>query len=194
MSPEFLKSSVTHPIQDVMNAEVCPTTRHVHRTIDRGMTLVEVLVAVVLLGTTVVATLGALSSTVLGSATERDHSRAYQWLQSAVGILKAADRVGCDLGPADAAYTSGEQKVRLIYQQVMRDQVVNPTGWADYQLKVVQPVQVWDGTQYWDPSAAPQSCYDSAGFKLQLVTIQVTSPNGKIIESLQIVKDGSKHG
>jgi hypothetical protein len=161
---------------------------------DSGLSLVEILVAVVLLGTAVLATLTALRGTIIGTETERDHAKAYQWLQSAVGVLKASDRVGCDLGPADVGYTTGEEKVRLTYQQTIRDGVVNPVGWADYQLRIVGPVEVWDGTQYWDPAVAPQPCYDDAGFKLQLIKIEVTSPSGKIIEDLQLVKDGSKYG
>lgn len=168
-------------------------TKRARRSPDSGVSLVEILVAVVLLGTAGLGTLTALRGALIGTAIERDHARAYQWLQSAVGVLKVSERVGCDLGPGDT-YATGEEKVRLTYQQRIRDGVVNPTGWADYQLTVVRPVEVWDGTRYWDPSLAPQPCYDSGGFKLQLVTIQVSSPDGKIIEDIQIVKNGSKNG
>jgi type II secretory pathway pseudopilin PulG len=158
------------------------------------MSLVEVLVAIVLLGTVVIATVTAVRSTVLATRTERDHAKAYQWLQSAVGVLQAADRTGCDLSPADLNPT-GEDKVRTTYQDAIRDGVINPVGWKDLQLTVLQPVEVWDGTQYWDPysSLAPKPCYDSDGFKLQLITIQVTSPDGRILEKLQVVKDGSQN-
>jgi hypothetical protein len=175
---------------ETADSSPAPTRRHQ----DRGSSLVEILCAVILLGTTVVSVLSALHGTVLGTAIERDHAKAYQWLQSAVGVLKASDRVGCDLGPADTGYATGEEKVRLTYQQIIRDGVINPEGWADYQLRVVPPVQTWDGTQYWDPAVAPQPCYDSGGFKLQLIKIEVTSPSGRIIEDLQVVKDGSKNG
>jgi len=161
---------------------------------DSGSSLVEILLAVILLSTAVLATLMALRTTLTSSALERDHAKAYQWLQSAVGVLKASDRVGCDLGPDDTAYATGEEKVRLKYQQIIRDGVINPEGWADYQLRIVGPVEVWDGTQYWDPSVAPKPCYDGDTFKLQLIRIEVTSPSGKIIEDLQIVKDGAKYG
>jgi len=161
---------------------------------DSGSSLVEILIAIILLSTAVLATLMALRTTLTGSAIERDHAKAYQWLQSAVGVLKGTERVGCDLGPGDTAFATGEEKVRLTYQQIIRDSVMNPAGWADYQLRLVGPVEVWDGTKYWDPAAAPQPCYDSAGFKLQLVQIEVISPSGKIIEDLQIVKDGAKDG
>lgn len=156
---------------------------------DTGMSLVEVLVAVVLLGSVVSVTLSALASTFVAGRTERDHSRAFQWLQSATGVLQSAPRVGCELDPEDGAYSSGEEKVRTVYQDAIRNNVVNPPGWASVQLTIVEPVQIWDGTRYWDPAAAPTSCYDDAGFKLQLITIQVTSPDGRIIRSVEVVKD-----
>lgn len=159
------------------------------RGADRGVTFIEVLVAIVLLGTAGVGVLAALRVSIDATRLERDHSRAFQWLQSANGVLQAAPRVSCGYTlPDDAAYATGEEKVRLQYQSLIRSTVVNPPGWADSQLTVRPPVKVWDGTRYWDPAAAPQTCYDSDGFLLQLVTLQVTSPDGDIIESIQVVK------
>lgn len=160
---------------------------------DRGLTLTEVLVAVVLLGTVVLSVIGAVQASVIGSYTERDHAKAYQWLQSAVGVLQSVDRVGCDLS-VDDTYSTGEEKVRLSYQTSIRTTVINPPGWTDSQLTVVTPIQVWDGTRYWNPAdaltATGKDCFDSDGFELQLITIQVTSPDGRILETLQVVKDG----
>lgn len=156
---------------------------------DRGVTFIEILVAVVLLGTVGVGVLTALRVSVDATRLERDHSRAYQWLQSANGVLQAAPRVSCGYTlPDDAAFASGEEKVRLQYQTLIRNTVVNPPGWGDLQLTVVEPVKVWDGSRYWDPSIAPKPCYDSDGFLLQLVTLQVVSPDGDIIESIEVVK------
>ena len=159
---------------------------------DSGATLIEIVISVVLLGMVLTVVLGASQMSVIGTRLERDHSKSYQWLQSATGVLHAADRVSCDHDPvnvpADAAFSSGEEKVRLTYEQVIRDGVVNPPGWSDYQLTVLAPVMVWDGSQYWDPVSAPKPCYDSDGYLLQLVTLQVTSPDGEIIETLQVVK------
>jgi hypothetical protein len=155
-------------------------------------------VTIVLLGTVGVAALAALRMTVIGTRTERDHSRAFQWLQSADGVLQQAARVGCDFDPVlDAPYTSSEEKVRLEYQELIRTGVVNPPGWADHQITVLQPVKTWDGTRYWDPydpaapdtsTVDPAACFDGAGRLLQLVSLQVTSPDGKVIETIQVVK------
>lgn len=156
---------------------------------DPGLSLVEVVVAIALLATVGLGMLGALRSTVIGTRTERDHAKAYQWLQSADGVLQAAPRVSCTYSAAtDVGYTSGEEKVRRQYEQLIRDRVVNPDGWQDFQIKVLYPVRIWDGTNYWEPAVAPKPCFDSDGYLLQLIELQVSSPDGRIIESTQVVK------
>lgn len=156
---------------------------------DRGASLIEILVSVVLLGLVVVAVLGALRTSVIGTRVERDHAKAYQWLQSAQGVLHATERIGCEYDPAvHGQYVDGEEKMRLRYQDLVRDDVVNPPGWADHQLTVLPPVRVWDGSHYWDPNEAPKPCFEEDGYFLQLITLQVTNPNGDIIETLQVVK------
>jgi hypothetical protein len=139
------------------------------------------LVSVVLLGLGGASTLNALGSSVLSSRLERDHSRAQVWLQSAIEVLQAKEREGCD---------QGEAVVRANYQQWIRDNVTNPPGWSDSQLTIRTPIRVWDGTTYWDPydPEAPKPCFDNDGFELQLITIVVTSPEGDIIEDVTIVK------
>ncbi len=148
--------------------------------------------SVVLLGTVVVATLGASFSSIIGTRLERDHAKSYQWLQSANGVLQATERVGCDHDPVneagDAAFGNGEEKMRLTYQDRLRSDVFNPADWDDKQLEVLYPVKIWDGTKYWEPASAPKPCFDVDGFLLQLITLQVTSPDGDIIETIQVVK------
>jgi hypothetical protein len=152
--------------------------RH-HR--DHGATFIELLIAVVLVGSAVVATLAAVNAVVVGTRVERDHARAQQWLQSASENVRAVVRRGCD------TYT--EAQIRAYYQDVViRGAADNPTGWADSQIEVVSPVKVWDGEDYLDPYTAPESCYDNVGRFLQLVEIQVKAPDGRIIEAVEVVK------
>ncbi|MAT07194.1 MAG: hypothetical protein CL424_19350 [Acidimicrobiaceae bacterium] len=159
---------------------------------DTGATLVEIVIAVVLVGMVLTVVLGAAQASIIGTRLERDHAKSYQWLQSANGVLQAADRVSCEHDPVnvpgDAAFANGEDKVRSTYEQTLRTGVVNPPEWADHQLSVLYPVMVWDGSRYWDPALAPKPCYDADGYLLQLVTLQVTSPDGDIIETIQVVK------
>lgn len=149
------------------------------------MSLIEVLIAVVLLGTVVVATLGALQLSVVGTRTERDHARAHQWLQSATGVLQAAERISC----ADQGGDPGELVMRQAYQSVLQSDVASPTGWDEWQITIIPPILVWDGTRYWNPydASSPSSCFEPV-YQLQLITIRVVSPDGRIIETRQVVK------
>ncbi len=153
------------------------------------MSLVEILVSIVLLGTVVVAVVTALRTTVIATGIERDHARAHQWLQSAAGVLQASPRESC--GALDGV--SAEAKMRVQYQQVLRDDTASPEGWDEWQIRIVEPVQVWDGARYWDPRTADSesrpSCYEPV-YQLQLITIEVRSPDGRIVETRQVVKGG----
>ncbi len=145
------------------------------------MSLIEIVISVLLLGTSGVSMLGALTATVAATRYERDHARAQVWLQSAIEELQAADRQGCD---------QGEETVREAYLEHIRDNVINPPGWSDSQVDIVSPVKAWDGQRYWDPydPQSPGQCFDNDGFRLQLITIVVTSPDGKVIEQVSVVK------
>src|SRR5687767_10386953 len=71
---------------------------------DKGVSFIELLIAVVLLGTTIVALLTAVRATVIGTRIERDHSKAHQWLESAVGVIEAYKFAVCDdTNPANGA-------------------------------------------------------------------------------------------
>ena len=154
---------------------------------DSGSTFIELLVTIVLLGLVVVGALTAMRATVIGTRIERDHAKAQQWLQSAIGVLNERARVGCDL--VLPGYVDGEEQVRLEYQEYVRSNVASPVGWqASSQLLIVDPVKIWDGQQYWDPDLSPEPCYDNIGYELQLITIQVTSPDGDILETIELVK------
>ena len=144
---------------------------------DRGQSFVEVLVAVVLLGTVVVGILTATRATVIGSRLERDHAKAHQWLQSAAENVQLVDRIGCDLPNTEAS-------IRSSYQSTIRSASDNPAGWADDRIEIVAPIKFWDGEDY----LAPPSCFDDQGKFLQLIEIQVKSADGEIIEQVQVVK------
>ncbi len=58
---------------------------------DRGVSLVEILVGITLMATVVVAVLSSLFVTVKATAYERDHAKAQQWLQAAIGVIEAVD-------------------------------------------------------------------------------------------------------
>ena len=100
---------------------------------DRGVSLIEILIAVVLLGLGVTAMLGTLMVTIQASATERDHANAHAWLQTASDALYRVQRMQCGTDGA----VGDEQAVRAFYQQEIRDLADNPEGWPDANLEVV---------------------------------------------------------
>jgi len=153
---------------------------------DKGFTLIEILIAVVLLGGVIAGTMATLRATTLSGELHRDHSRAHQWLQSASDILYAERKTTCDATKPD----QGEEAVRLAYDKVIDDQVQNPTGWADWQIEVVKPVKFWNSGNL-DADPDPEFFFGSQcdpNLGLQEITLRVKSQSGRIIETVEIVK------
>jgi hypothetical protein len=147
---------------------------------DRGATFVELLVSIVLLGTAVVGTLAALRTTVIGTAVSRDQSKAQQWLQSAAGVIEGESFGDCTT-PFD------EAALRSYYQTAVDTNATAPFDFAPQNQLTVLDIDVWDGTSYVD-FASQTTCYDDFLLRQQLVTMQVTDPDGDVLEELQIVK------
>ena len=148
---------------------------------DEGATFVELLVAIVLIGTTVVAMLTAVRATVIGTAVERDHSKAQQWLQSAVGVIEAYDFANCS-----SVLTGAD--IEAAYQAAIDDPAngaKRPFGFENAFIDVGVP-DVWDGTEFVD-FATQAVCYDQFLLRQQLVTVTVSDPDG-IVESVEMVK------
>jgi hypothetical protein len=133
----------------------------------------------VLLGASGVATLGAMAASSRGSALQRDLSNAQAWLQGAADVIQGTPRQDCD--NVNGVAGEGEARVRTTYQGIAQS-VTNPDGWPATHITVLQPVLFWDGDQY------QSTCYDNFGINLQLVTLQVTNPTGKVVETVQVVK------
>lgn len=160
--------------------------RHPALQRDVGLSLVEVIISVVLLGMAVVAVVTALRVTVTGSAIERDHARSHQLLQSAAGVVQSTARISCE-------GASGEKTMRYGYQAALESPTAGvqvPDGWGAWTVTVLPSVEVWDGTHYWQPGQSPQNCYEPA-YQLQLITLEAKSPDGRIVRTRQVVKDGS---
>ena len=143
---------------------------------DLGSGLVEVLVAIVLLGLGATGTLTALAAAIRGSAEESRLTGARAWLVS------AADYVVSD-GVARVTCTGGETTVRSAYQTAVQS-VTNgrPTDWQPSQVTILAPVLFWDG------SAFGSTCWEANGLKLQEFTIKVVSSTTKEIETITVVK------
>lgn len=144
---------------------------------DQGGTFLEVLVCVTLLGVLMVGMLGAMRTTVVAAGLDRDHANAHAWLQTAADVLYHADVVDCG-----TTTSSNEAAVRATYQSIIRG-TSNPRNWPSTNIEVVAPVLFWDGK-----SSYQSVCYDDVGIGLQLITIQVRAPDGRIVEDVQVVK------
>ena len=138
---------------------------------DEGFTLVEVLVAIVILGIAFVSLLGALRMSIFGSDSHKQQSQVESVIGTAAENVKAATRVACAapsdyLGAAQAAATT------------------TPPGWAASTVQIT-------GIQYWDGTTYGSTCYDDAAhnfLNLQLITIQVTNPGTRADQTISFVK------
>lgn len=153
---------------------------------DSGLTLVEILVAVMLLGTVVVSTLGVLRISILGGTAQRDHANAHAWLQSASDVLYASTKVECSTGLPD----SGKEAIRVAYQAVV-DPVPNPETWTNSQIRIID-IQFWNSADSDNDGIIEfrfgTTCQDDENLSLQRILIQVRSPDGRIIEQVELIK------
>lgn len=149
---------------------------------DKGNSLVEVMVSITILGGLGAAVMGGLLASVVGSRTERDHSRAHEWLQSATEVLvNDVPWKDCDPGTTD---TNGPSGLKMFYQDEIQQNVdIVPPNWATYDLLIPLPVQ------YPNPAgaySAGQVCDPDEN--RQKILIQVRSPDNTIIETVEVVK------
>ncbi len=142
---------------------------------DRGFSLVEVVIAIVLMGTVVVAVLNAVSMSVRASSVSRSAA------QVETAVVNAADRV--NRAPKRCDYT--------IYVQA----AVQTEGWSPDTASVTHEYYVpgadatVEGT--WETgTAGSPGCSGPAPTDLlvQRVTISITSPDGKIRRNIEVVK------
>lgn len=153
------------------------SSQDTNRRDDRGSSLVEILVATALLGTIMVAVLVTLRTATLASSVGRDHANAHAWLQTASDVLYGTAREDCGTQTA-----SLEPNIRASYLATIRS-TSNPENWPPANIEIVPPVLFWDGV-----STYQSTCYDDSGVNLQLITIQVRGVNGRVVESVQVVK------
>jgi len=142
---------------------------------DSGVTLVEIVIAVVLMGTVVVAILNATSTSIRTSSVSRDAA------QVETVVVNAADRINrapirCEID----GYT--EYAVAAVRSQ----------GWWTNAGEYAQAADVRH--EFYDPTASPPwregVCpVDDFGKRLiQRVTITITSPKETVSRTIQVVK------
>lgn len=149
---------------------------------DRGATFVELLVAIVLLGTVVVGTLAGLRAAVIASTIDEDQSRAYAWLQSAADALERVPYIVCT--PTNNA------AIVAAYQATV-DGAARPSEWTAPSGATLVVVSVTylsrtGGVESWGTDCAAGDP-DSPVYP-QLVTLRATTPDGAAISTLEVVK------
>jgi hypothetical protein len=159
---------------------------------DRGSTFVEVLVALVLLGTAVGGTLTALRTTVISGRRDENQTNAHSWLLTVEDALYRAPYYSCvDPGPGpdgpdpDDGIDAGE--IWASYEAAVAA-APRPSGWGTATVQIPD-LQFWrktDGTPVWDSVCSTDP---SVRRSAQLVTIYVLSPMGDVGKTIQVVKD-----
>jgi prepilin-type N-terminal cleavage/methylation domain-containing protein len=132
---------------------------------DAGFSLVEVLVAIVILGIAIVSLVSALAASIVSSDRHNQQAKVEAVLHSAIELVKLPVDPATDLPThvpcAEASdYNSKAQEAAA------------SVGWAP------SAVQITD-VKYWDGSGFGATCYDDTAhgnLALQKITITVTSP------------------
>lgn len=130
---------------------------------EAGTTLVEVLVAVMILGVGVVGLLSALAFLYKATDTHRQITTTHALAQQAIEIV--ADPLQTPWAPCSGAAAA--------YQQVLAAQGLSGV--------TVEEVQQW-GNGSW------QSCGGAAALPLQQITISVQAPDGPAGMTMSVVK------
>lgn len=147
---------------------------------DGGLSLIEVLVAVTLLGLVVAGVLPALWSSARGSGLQDDFAGARRWIVTAAdqAVSAGVARIPCYAATADS--------IRAGYETAIRAESAanRPEGWGDSQLAVT-------GVRFSDGVLFPASgCFETPTLRLplQLISLRVTDPDGAVVETLEVVK------
>lgn len=157
-------------------------SRWAHPRADVGASMIEILIAIVLLGTVIAATLTSLGVTISASALDRDHANAHAWLQTAADMLYARELIECD--SADMATMISE------YQTTVQS-TENPEDWAPSNIEVIG-LDFWSididgngvGTEAWGPTC------DAGDTNLQRIELRVTADDGRIVEEVEVIIGG----
>jgi len=142
---------------------------------DRGFTLIEIIITITLTAVVVVAILNAVSSTVSASATSRSAA------QVETALVNAADRV--NRAPKRCDYT------------MFVEAAVKIEGWPASSASVTHQYYIpgldAKSTGSWavgPPATSGCPGPAPADLLVQRVTISLTSPDGKVRRSIQVVK------
>jgi prepilin-type N-terminal cleavage/methylation domain-containing protein len=171
------------------------TTHRPEPSRDRGISLIEMVVTIAIMGLLVTAVITAVRMSVASSATDRDQAVAFTWLQAASDEIYRAPRVPCT--------SDGSGRLLAIdqYTVAAREAVVPPVWQTssgaprDAAAVTVTNVEYLGRTSVDDIfDWGPGFCFEGGTFAdsplyTQRVTVQVTFPDGSTIQTLEMVKN-----
>ncbi len=138
------------------------------RTEDRGVSLVEIIVAIALIGTIVVATVNAIFTSISVS------SRTFIAAEVETVLINASDRVN--------------RAPQLCDYEVYVDAAALAEGWDSSLVSSTTErlvANTGDTSADWETQPCPA---DVAPFDVQRVTITLTDPDNKVTKTLTVVK------
>jgi len=177
-----VKTSKTQPLHDAAAPRPAPER-------DRGMTLIEIVIAVVLTGLVVVAVLSLLTTTISASRLDRDHSNAHAWLQTASDMLYARAPEHCDETLTDPAdIETKRQAIIAEYRDTVRE-TENPEHWPQSNIEVID-LFFWHYEGAGANGVVEGWFHDKCTTTLQLVELRVRDEGGDIIEEVEVIIGG----
>lgn len=149
-----------------------------------GFSYVEVLVAIVLVGVTVIAALVGLRATVLAGRVGSERSQLLLWVQEGSQAVHRTSYVPCS--PAGTMSSAQADAIRSTYQAAI-DAVPPPDGLGGGTLVVGEPQYLSIDpvlfTERWEPLRCDPS------FEVTLMRLTATSADGTTTE-LEVIVDG----
>jgi prepilin-type N-terminal cleavage/methylation domain-containing protein len=148
-----------------------------------GFSFIELLVAIVLLGTVVVATLAGLRAAIVAGTVDDNHSKTYAWLQAASDAVAVTDYKSC------SSFTNAQ--IVTAYQSAA-NVATRPEGWSTTGALLVASVQylsratIAGSPEVWGTTCAAGNT--ASPVYPQLVTLTVISPDGKLTRSIEVIK------
>ena len=140
---------------------------------DAGESLIEVLLSIAIMGLAFVAALGGMRLGLIGSQVHRSQATAETVLLSAVEKVKSQSTYTPCAVANDAAYLPDAQSVV-------------PSGWAASTVSIPS-VEYWNGSGFQTTGCASLEAVATI-LRIQLITVQVTSPEGDAVETMSFVK------
>lgn len=155
---------------------------------ERGTTFIEILVAMVIMATVVIAVIAGMSAATASSGTHRRQAEAHNILVAAVERVRSNDEVAYKSCATGTDYQATARTVPL------------PSVGFDATGITIDDIQYWQypstsgGPAFSaDPLLCKDNNVDSSGnhiYRLQLITVKVQTKNGGVSEKLQFIKAG----